>query len=145
MFRISNTKKYNDMVFTSFVVALLMSVVIYLWKGGPIAAYTISFLLFAIAMLSRRFTKSVEVDSCYINIEYIRWFISRVIKIEIKRIKTQLGKEVANRAGSTYITIEFHVDNKVVYTVSSNDGFDENDLIDFASRIEQVKTFSLKE
>ncbi|MGZ4068383.1 MAG: hypothetical protein ACXVPE_16810 [Bacteroidia bacterium] len=128
------------MVLFIFLAVLGVSFLLFLWKGGSIFGYLILIAFIAIATLSMRFTNSLNVDSNSLSIQYTRWFINRTIKIDRNNLTTKIGKGVTYRGGTPYVEIYFVVNGKTIYTVNSNDGFDEDELKEFATKINQLSS-----
>jgi hypothetical protein len=53
--------------------------------------------------------------------------MKRILTLNAKEIKTQVGFTIGNR-GYKYKTLNFNLENKLVYSFSTNDGFSDEDL-----------------
>lgn len=90
-------------------------------------------------IMSRKFTKAIKLDSNVVEIEYVKWFKTKRIRLNRSDIQTKIGSGMANRAGTASITLSFLTGTKVLYRVDTNDGFEEDDLREFAAKVSDIK------
>jgi hypothetical protein len=124
---IRNKKNYFQYI--SFISLLLLIGFIIIWsfKRQSIALLTILFVAIETFIIAKKFTYKISISTDQIQITFYQWLMKRILTLNAKEIKTQVGFTIGNR-GYKYKTLNFNLENKLVYSFSTNDGFSDEDL-----------------
>jgi hypothetical protein len=135
MIEFKNNKNYFAHILIVTVIITVAISLLYFWKGGSISPYIFFLLFLEFILISKNFTKTILIRDGFLIIYYYKWMQKRCLKLQEHDIKTKFSTIVSNRSGSNYKRLELFVNNKVVYKISSNDGFDEEDLKEIENKI----------
>lgn len=95
----------------------------------------IIFLLFAICelqILARKHTYTISALSTGITVNYVSFFIKKELKIPVEKLEVKLSTERAFR-NPKYFVLRIYCKRKLVYSIDSRDGIEENELRQLAT------------
>lgn len=105
--------------------------IVYFFKGGNIVLYILLFTVFILFLLVKKTIKTILIVSDQIIIEYYRFMKLQKQAYTLSEIKLELKEKVTNRFGSTVKGIDIFFLDKVLFSITSNDGFETTDLESF--------------
>lgn len=130
-----NKKNYSKYFFSILGIGIIAMGFLYVWKGGSAFSYVLLFILYMLIFAGQRFTSKIEIGKSIIIIHYYKWFFKRELRLELHNIEAKITTAVANRAGSEYKKLLLSKNQKLLTSINSNDGFDEDDFFKIAELI----------